>query len=385
MVIVTALPPTWGHGPNSGSLKERGGRIAKRIADGAYEAMSSFEALQAAHKKARCCKRYKPEVMAFEQDLNTNLITLCRELADGSYRLPPYQTFMVHEPKRREICCLPYRDRVVQRSLCDNVLIPYFAPRLVYDNCACQKGKGTHFGLYRVSGFLREHYHRHGTQGWILKGDITRYFYSIDAQRLKDMVLPRVADGQVNALLEEIINSGAQDGKGIPLGNQTSQWFALWYLDGLDRLVTEKLRVRHYSRYMDDFVLIHPDRDYLKQCLAEIRTHVEGLGLELNPKTQILPVKNGVDYLGFHLYLTDTGQVVRKLRQNSKKNMKRRLEVYKRQYAEGVLDVADVNQRLACWVGHAKHGHTWHLRKEIYRRAVFQRGPEEKQTEDEGR
>lgn len=347
--------------------------------------MSRFEALHAAHIQARRCKRYKPDVMAFEYDLNANLFSLSRELETGAYRLPPYQCFTVHEPKTREIRCLPYRDRVVQRSLCDNVLIPYFAPRLVYDNCACQQGKGTHFGLYRVSGFLREHYHRHGTEGWILKGDITRYFYSIDCEKLKAMVLPRVADSRMRALLAGTIDSGAQVGQGIPLGNQTSQWFALWYLNGLDRLVTETLRVRHYSRYMDDFVLIHHNKAYLKECLGKITELVEGLGLALNPKTQLFPVKNGVDYLGFHQYLTDTGQVVRKLRQNSKKSMKRRLEVYKQQYADGRLDVEDINQRLASWMGHAQHGHTWHLRKEIYGQAIFQREAEPNLLlEDEG-
>lgn len=333
--------------------------------------MSAFSALCEAHRKCRLGKRSKPDVMRFEHEANFNLYALHEALKAGTYQIAGYRRFFIREPKVREIQCLAYADRVVQRSLCDNVIKPFFRNRLVYDNCACQEGKGTHFGLYRVCGFLREHYHRHGAKGWILKGDITKYFYSIPCGKLKEMILPRVKDERIRALLTHIIDSGAENGVGVPLGNQTSQWFALLYLDPLDRLVKEKQRIRHYSRYMDDFVLIHEDKAYLRQCLAEIKALVESLGLTLNPKTQIVPIQNGVDYLGFHIYLTETGKVIRKLRQRSKKGMKRRLQVYRRQYAAGELDWPEVRQRLMGWLGHARHGHTWHLQVKILRKAVF--------------
>jgi DNA-binding transcriptional MerR regulator len=137
--------------------------------------------------------------------------------------------------------------------------------------------------------------------------------------------------------------------------------------------VKEKQRIKYYSRYMDDFVLIHESKEYLKMCLAEIKELVESLGLELNPKTQIFPIKNGVDYLGFHIYLTETGKVVRKLRRTSKKAMMRRLAAMQEQYAKGEVDYKKVKQRINSWIGHAKHGHTYHLRKHILKDAVFQR------------
>jgi hypothetical protein len=209
-----------------------------------------------------------------------------------------------------------------------------------------------------------------------LKGDITKYFYSVDCEKLKGMLLPKVRDERIARLLTHIIDGGGERGFGLPLGNQTSQWFALLYLDPVDRLVKERLRVRHYSRYMDDFVLIHTGREYLRQCLDEIRETAGNLGLTLNPKTQIFPVRNGVDYLGFHIYLTETGKVVRKLRKKSKTGMKRALAAYRRKYADGEMEYKDIAQRLNSWLGHAEHGHTWHLRKKIFENAVFTRGKE---------
>lgn len=212
--------------------------MAGTIDPGAFEAVCGFEALYQAYRKARLGKRNKREVQLFELDAGVHLFRLHSELMAGTYRLGGYRTFHVYEPKMREIRCLSFRDRIVQRSLCDNALYPYFKDRLIYDNCACQKGKGTHFGLYRVCSFLRDFYNKHGTDGWILKGDVTKYFYSIDCERLKAMLRPRVRDERLWALLTHIIDSGGDEhSRGIPLGNQTSQWFSLLYLDPLDRMV----------------------------------------------------------------------------------------------------------------------------------------------------
>lgn len=123
-------------------------------------------------------------------------------------------------------------------------------------------------------------------------------------------------DPDVYQLLEHIIDSYEKTpGKGLPMGNQTSQWFALYYLDGLDRLAKEQYRMKYYTRYMDDCVMICNDKEYLKQCLAAMEQYAEQeLLLKFNKKTQITTIKNGVDYLGFRFYLTDTGKVIRRLR-----------------------------------------------------------------------
>ena len=107
-----------------------------------------------------------------------------------------------------------------------------------------------------------------------------------------------INDERVLTLLYQIIDSfEVTPGKGLPLGNQTSQWFAIFYLDGFDRLIKEKLKIKYYSRYMDDCVLIHQDKDYLKYCLEQMKKCAEALKIDFNEKTEIFPLKNGVDYL----------------------------------------------------------------------------------------
>ncbi|MPM85036.1 hypothetical protein SDC9_132113 [bioreactor metagenome] len=148
---------------------------------------------------------------------------------------------------------------------------------------------------------------------------------------------------------------------GIPIGNQSSQLFALLYLDGMDHYIKEKLGIKFYGRYMDDFFLIHEDKEYLRHCREEIEKHVGALGLSLNGKTNIYPLKNGIDFLGFHTYLTETGGVIRKVRRRSKNNMKRKLKKMGDLYAAGRIDKKTVEQSYQSWRGHASKGNCYHL------------------------
>ncbi|MDO5396375.1 MAG: RNA-directed DNA polymerase [bacterium] len=263
---------------------------------------------------------------------------------------------------------LSYRDRVVQRCLCDKVLEPYLDARLDYDNAACRKGKGTHFALDRLKYFMKQGYNKWGNGYYILKCDIRKYFYNINHNILKKNLYQYIEDKNIIWLLDIIIDSTDGD-VGLPIGNMTSQWFAVFYLDKLDKYIREKLKIKLYSRYMDDFILIHNDKEYLKQCLKKIRLFLqEMLGLELNEKTQIFPVKNGVDYLGFHSYLTETGRVIRKIRKKSKAAMKRKIKKFNIGYSAQEISYERISQSISSWVGHAKHGNTYYLRKNIMKR-----------------
>lgn len=204
---------------------------------------------------------------------------------------------MIYDPKEREIQALSFADRVFQHLLCDNILKPYFEPRLIYDNAACREGKGTHFALDRLEKFLREHYKKHGTKGYILKFDIRKYFNSINHERLKDK-MRNFPDDAIKELLYQIVDSYAYTpGKGIPIGNQSSQWFALYYLDRLDRLIKEHLHIRHYVRYMDDGVLVHESKSYLKECLKQMQALVIEEEVAFNEKIQIFPISQGASFL----------------------------------------------------------------------------------------
>jgi hypothetical protein len=274
---------------------------------------------------------------------------------------------MIYDPKVRVVHATHYPDRVVQHCLCDNIVEPIVNPRLIYDNAACRKGKGTHFAIYRLTGFMREHYRRYGTEGYFLKCDIQKFFSGICHEVLKNLLMQMPFDEDTLDLFFRIVDSHTSaKGKGLPLGNQTSQWFALLYLNPLDRLVKEKLQIRGYSRYMDDMVLIHKDKEYLKRCLAEMRCMAENkLGLSFNEKTQIFPVKCGVNYLGFHFYLTENGKVIRIVRPEAKKRFRRALIEMRKGRVSGTMDAKQVKQRLSSYIGHLRHGHTYHLRSKM--------------------
>lgn len=343
-----------------------------------YEKIYKFENLYKAFRMSKRGKAGKREVIDFELNLSENLWRLHDSLATRTYRLSPYHKFMIFDPKRREIQALSFGDRVLQHSLCDNVLRPYFEPRLIYDSASCRIGKGSHFAMDRLSGFMRDFYRRHGTEGYILKCDVRKYFENINHDVLKDK-LKDFPDEDVKNLLYLLIDSyHADTGKGIPMGNQSSQWFALYYLDGIDRIIKEGFRIKYYSRYMDDLVLIHESKEYLKEVLKEItRVAEEELKIEFNEKTQIFPISQGVDYLGWHFYLTETGKVIRRLRTSNKRRFKRRLKAFKHQYAEGEADLETIQRSLVSYCGHLCHGHTYKLRCKVFGDFVLNKPPPE--------
>lgn len=328
-----------------------------------FETMCSFENLYDAYKKARSGKRDKAACAEFELRTLDNIAKLREELVNKTYKMQKYNTFLVHEPKERVVMASSFRDRVVQHSLCDNVFQKRILPHFIYDNYASQKGKGTHFGLRRLHKFMHQYYCNHGSEGWILKGDISKYFYSIDHDILKRQVQKLIQDKDILNLCNLIIDS--TEGKGLPIGNQTSQSFALLYLNDLDHLIKDKMGIKYYGRYMDDFYIIMPEKEKLKKILEIVKQKVEKLGLSLNPKTQIFPLKNGIDFLGFHSYLTESGKIVKKIRRNSKNNAKRRLRKLLLMRKNGKISKEKVLQSYDCWMNHAKHGNTYHLRKNI--------------------
>lgn len=151
---------------------------------------------------------------------------------------------------------------------------------------------------------------------------------------------------------------------GVPIGNQSSQLLALLYLDGFDHWLRDDLGLV-YGRYMDDFYIISSDKLLLRDILKQIRAYIEPLGLRLNGKTQIFPLKNGIDFLGFHTYLTSTGKVVRKVRAKSIDNMKRKIRKFRGLVDRKKMTLESVAQSYASWTGHISHGNTYHLRQSM--------------------
>ena len=161
-------------------------------------------------------------------------------------------------------------------------------------------------------------------------------------------------------------------GRGIPIGNQTSQVFGMYYLDKVDRLVKERLRIKVYSRYMDDFVLLHRDLQVVKDALEEIKKVVKQLGLYLNDKTQIFPIKNGVTYLGFRFILTEDGRVIKTVKKATKRRLRWRAKLVKKAYLDRSIPIERVNCSLAAFHGHLTHAHCHDFERELNRRLTFE-------------
>ena len=325
-----------------------------------YAKVYDFESLYRAYRKARRGKRWKGAAAKFEVNLLEALALLSEQLRTKKYQLSPYNTFKVYEPKERVVMSNSYKDKVVQHALCDNVLEPRIAPSFILDNYASQVGKGTHFGLERLEEFMRKFYRVNGVDGWVLKCDISKYFYTIRHDALKLLIRRYITDPDCLWLLDMIIDS-TEGNVGIPIGNQSSQLFALLYLSPMDHFIKEKLGIKFYGRYMDDFYLIHKDKEYLRHCWKEIEKHVNAIGLSLNAKTCISPLKNGIDFLGFHTYLPETGAVIRKVRRKSKNNARRKLKKMHSLLEAGRITPDTVAQSYQSWRGHASKGNCYHL------------------------
>lgn len=199
----------------------------------------------------------------------------------------------------------------------------------------------------------------------MLKADVHHFFASIDHDLLKRKLIAlferRNLDPEILELLFIYIDTTA----GLPLGYQTSQLFALMFLDEFDHAIKERFGVRYYGRQMDDFFIIEESKERLQGLLRDIRTIVGGLGLELNNKTAIFPLRNGIDFLGFHAYLTDTGAVVQRLRRDSINRMKSRIKYWATAYPAGEVTKDEIKDSWTAWDAHAAHGDTYALRTKI--------------------
>ena len=236
-----------------------------------------FGNLYKAYKKAKAGKGFNGSSAKFQTMNLEGLHILKEQLENQTYRMNPYNEFKVYEPKERVIKSCSFKDKVVQHCLCDNLLHLKLANEFIRTNYAGQIGKGTHFGMDCLKEQMLDFHNHHGIDGWILKCDITKFFYQIDHDILKDIVDYYFPDDYTQWLNHLLIDSTY--GLGLPLGNQAAQVYALLMLNGLDHFVTGELGISFYGRYMDDFYLIHSNKEYLKWCLVCIKQFVDNLGL----------------------------------------------------------------------------------------------------------
>lgn len=281
-----------------------GGRISRNALHSFdFTTISSEKALYAAWKKFSVGKKLRVDVAEYQKYLKANIPSLHTDLLSGIYEHGKYQPFTICDPKTRKIHKATVRDRLVHQAVV-SAIEPLFEKRFIYDSYSCRVGKGTHAGVARLGLFLRQASRNNTQKVYVLKCDVRQFFASIDHEVLMRHIESRVDDERTLQLLRTILLShNAETGKGIPLGNVTSQLFANIYLHELDWFMKQTMGIKYYLRYCDDFVVVSTDGNYMASLIEPIKQFLaENLKLELHPnKVSICSWNQGVDFLGYVL------------------------------------------------------------------------------------
>ena len=324
-----------------------------------FEKICRFENLYLAFKKAFLGSGLNSEASRFSFHLERELLQLKRELESGVYQPGRYRYFTIHDPKERTISVAPFRDRVVHHALV-GVLEPVIEPRFIFDTYANRKGKGTHRAVRRAQYFLRKHPH-------YLKTDIAKYFESIDHQILLSVLNRTVKDFKVLDLVRRITansdrSRGLRMGKGLPIGNLTSQFFANLYLDPLDHFIKDELGVRAYVRYMDDLVFFSESRNELKRLLADVRAFLEKrLKLRFKPSATVLNSRvHGLPFLGFRVF----PRIIR-IRRQSLERLSKKMKRRSSEYRHGEIEEHQLGNSLRSMFEHLAFADSLGLRRSM--------------------
>ena len=296
--------------------------------------------------------------MAFRLNAAERTISLSDQLRDGSYQPAPMYKFKIMSPKPREIASVAFRDRVYQRSLNDNVVYPVMTRSFIYDNFACQKDKGTDAARERLIEFLRRYYRKNGTAGYVAQFDIHGYYPTMDHE-VTEKIFQRKLPPEIFDRVQKILHLQYDGDSGYYAGSQLIQIAGISVLDGMDHMIKENLRARFYIRYMDDFLIISPDREYLDRCKREITEYLTSLRFTINEKkTRIFPLSEGIEFLGFKFTITKTGRVLMQIKPENVKRQRRKLRRLVGKAKSGMISKEKVDESYGCWRNHASKGNS---------------------------
>ena len=330
-----------------------------------YEDICNYENLEKAFTKARKHKTLKPYIIEFEEKLKENLLQLQEELITQTYKPRPLKTFIIRGPKTRKISKSDFRDRVIHHAIC-NIIEPIFDKTFIYDSYANRIMKGTLKAIERFDEFKRKVSKNNHKACYFLKADIKHYFDTVDHQILFNILARKIEDEKVIWLIKQIFDNHKtiESGKGMPLENLTSQFFANVYLNELDQYVKHFLKAKYYIRYVDDFIILHGSIDQLQQYEKEINKFLkEKLSLELHPdKSKILKLQKGANFLGFRIFYNH-----KLIRKKNLKKFERKFNKLKKEYNEGVIKRERVIEKFEGWIAHISYADTYKYKRHLIR------------------
>lgn len=293
-----------------------------------------------------------------------NLYNTREQLNSGTYKQKPYYEFDINERgKNRHIKAVSIDDRVVQRSLCDNVLTTLTEPYLIYDNGSSQKGKGVQFTRDRLVLHLHRYFRQYGTnEGYVLLVDFKSYFASIPHGQLKRTYARVIGDYDLRRLINYLIDTNGGD-VGLGIGSQISQNAGIFYPTPLDQYFKTVRGEKYYAAYMDDRYILCRTKEHARECLNDMIIQSKKLGIVINEKkTQIVPIKRGFTFLKIRYVLTSTGKVVQYVNKDTFTREERKLKKFKKKN----IPISTVQSCYRSWRGNIlKYKNAYHKIKKM--------------------
>lgn len=316
--------------------------------------IADYDNVQLAFVKSCRGKQCKKEVKDFKKDYDNNIREICSSLMSGSISIGNYSYFKIYDPKERLICAASFRERVIHHAIM-NICHKYFDRTLIYDTYATRKGKGGYKALDKAVASISKY-------RYIAKLDYKKYFDSIDHEILKKKLRRLFKDNRLLAIFDEIIDSySVSNGRGLPIGNLTSQYFANYYLSSIDHHMKESIREPIYIRYMDDVLIMDNNRERLKKAVEMMRHYSTELKLHLKEPVYANNIE-GVTFLG---YLVKPYRL--ELNGKSKKRFLRKFKECELNFEKGIFDENEYHQHILPLMAFVEHSCSMSFRRNIFR------------------
>ena len=318
-----------------------------------FERVIDPQSLYKAARESRKAVYWKASVQRYWMNILRNVFQTHKDLEAGKDIRRGFIEFDICERgKARHIRSVHFSERVVQKSLCNNALIPHLLPGLIHDNGASIKDKGIHFAIKRLKTHLRRHFRKHGREGYVLLVDFRKYFDNIRHEPMKDIFTK--AFGEDERLVD--LSMGfiyAFGDNGLGLGSETSQISAVKYSSGNDHYAKEVLRCKYYGRYMDDSYFICESKEEARRILSAMLARYEALGITASPnKTAIVKLTRGFTFLKTHFSITETGRIVARPNRKSITRQRRKLKKFKKFHAAGKMSMHEIRNSYMSWRGY---------------------------------
>lgn len=299
--------------------------------------------------------RWKESTQRYLSNLLINNMQLRDDILNHKYKVLPTTNFTINERGHiRKIEAPMMRDRIIQKSLMKKVLIPSLVPYVIYDNYASLKNRGTTFARKRFEIMLRRYISNFGTNGYILLIDIQKYFESIDHQTLKQLIYPKLANEpkDVLDLIHYIIDTSSHCDKGLNLGSEAPQIFAVYYLTPVDTYIKIVKSIKYYGRYMDDMFIIAKTKEELQNLLQEIKYQLSKLKLKINKrKTKIIKISRGFTFLQVKYNVLASGKILKRVSHKKIVRERRRLRAFYQRYTANKMLKSDIQNCYLSWRG----------------------------------